>query len=91
MQQIINKILRDHGAIDNGISEVIHNTLDPMIQATIHKELNLAEIASKAMQGMLANPAYEDMGDEELVKICIDCSIHLLAGLDDLRGKENAH
>lgn len=93
MQKIINQILRDNNVIDTGISKRIHETLDPMIQSTIHRELNLAEMASKAMEGLLANNSSEIIGMEnsDIAKHAIGCAMELLTQLDKMRGSGNAH
>ncbi len=85
MKKIINKILRDRNVIDNGISDVIFDTLDPMIQSTIARELNIAEVASKAMQGLLANPDMSDTSKAQITMISYEYALDLLNHLDDVR------
>ena len=91
MQMIINEILRKHHVIDNGVSKAIFETLDPMIQNTIRKEISLAEMASSAMSGMMANPEYQDMSNTMMANCSIGMAMKMLNALEELRDSDNAH
>lgn len=93
MKSLITAILREKGCIDNGISEEIVSTIEPIIQQTIAMELNLGEMAGKAMQGLLANPCIEctNLTEEELVQCAVSHAFCLMAELDNLRNPDSAH
>lgn len=91
MQKTINAILRDHGIIDNGVSETIANMIEPLIHQAIRNELNLAETASKAMQGILASRDSSDISDAEIVTCSINIASDLLGTLESMRNKSLAH
>lgn len=91
MQKTINSILRDHGIIDNGVSEVIAQMIEPLIHQTIRNELNLAETASKAMQGMLASRDSSELSDGEIVTCSVNIAADLLSTLEAMRDKKLAH
>ena len=93
MKSIIKSILHDHGVLDIGIADKIEQQLDPMIQQTIWHELNLAEIASKAMTGYLANNATEVMCMDyhDIAEHSVNSAIALMQKLDEVRNKDNAH
>ena len=93
MKSIIKNILHNHSIIDTGIAEEIEETLDPIIQQTIWHELNMAEIASKAMTGLLSNNSSEIMSMDyhDIAEHSVNSAIALMQKLDEVRDKDNAH
>lgn len=56
MKDVINKVLRDKGVIDNGISDILAKLCGEMTFNVIREEMSFTGMAIEAMSGILANP-----------------------------------
>ncbi len=60
LRKIINEELRDMGVIDNGISERLAATIDPIIQVSVRDSVRLYNASEQILAGIMANPNTDD-------------------------------
>lgn len=73
IKETINRILRDHGILDNGVSDVIAECVESMTLSVVREQLNFANACTEAMNGYLANP---EVGDEVNYDVVAEMSIN---------------
>ena len=76
--------MRDHGLIDNGVSDVIAECIETMTGDVIRQELNLANTAAMIMQGLISDPS--NVGSpKQLAEVSINHAKALFETLDQER------
>ena len=53
IQRIVNQIVREHGVVDNGLSDKIAHVCHQMTFDVVREEINFAVIASECLHGEL--------------------------------------
>lgn len=72
MKNVINKVLRDKGIIDNGVSDILADMCNQMTYDVIKQEISFTAIAIEAMNGLLVNPQCSGRSVEAVAQMAID-------------------
>jgi hypothetical protein len=67
MKTIINKILRDHGVLDNGASEKVAYYCEQALYEQLRMEISFSAIAIEAMSGLLSNHLNNETPKKQII------------------------
>jgi len=83
IEDTILNILRDHGIVDTGIASTISNCVEATLFDVIRENLNLAEMSSNCLQGILAADVENQFNYSDAADMAIEQAVMLCTKLDE--------
>lgn len=85
LSDIINQVLRQKGAIDNGISEAISEVVSPLIESTIANEIQLSHTTTQILCALIGSSDIEVRTNHDSIHIAIGLAEQLHIALHERR------
>lgn len=77
LKAIIVMELRKHGQVDNGVSDAICLTIEPILQSILKEGIQLTDAATKIYAGMLAGGVCDSLSPVDQITVAIEHALEI--------------